>query len=54
MVVTMPMTIIHFKELFLEVVAIIYIDASNNGKLNQYRGDTLLKTKSFKESIDKG
>jgi len=48
------MVIIHFKEFFLEAVAIKYIGASSKGKLTQYRSDTWLKTKSFKESIDKG
>jgi len=54
MVVTRPMGIIHFKELFLEVVAMMYVDASNNGKLTQYKGDTWLKTKSSRELIDSG
>jgi len=54
MLITRPIISIHFKELFLEVVAIIYIDAKNSGKLNQYKGDTWLKTKSSKESIDNG
>jgi hypothetical protein len=50
----MPMDIIHFKELLFEVAAIIYIESNINGKLNQYKGDIWLKTKSPEESIDKG
>jgi hypothetical protein len=54
MVNTMPIIVIHFRELLLKVIFITYIDASNNDRLTQYRGDTWLKTTSYTESIDRG
>jgi hypothetical protein len=50
----MPIVTIHFRELLLKVILIMYIDASNNGRLTQYKSDTWLKTRSDTESIDRG
>jgi hypothetical protein len=46
--------IAHFKERLLEVTAIMNADANVNGRLNQNKIDTWLKTKSSVELIDRG
>ena len=54
MLITMPIVIIHFEELFFEVIAIAHIVVNIAGRLYQYKGEMWLKTKSLTESIDKG
>ncbi len=51
---TKPIAIIHFKYLFLKLIAIRNIDVNNKGILNQYKIETWLKIESLTELSDKG
>jgi hypothetical protein len=51
---TKPTVIIHFKYLFLKLIAIRNIEVNNKGTLNQYKIGTWLKIESPTELTDKG